>query len=335
MRIGLAGAGRMGKVRAEMLARLGTAQSVVVTDVDVRLAAELAARSGFEHLPDVGEMLVASTGLDALIVATATDAHHDLVIAAVAAGLPVFVEKPLAVDLAGTTAVVDALAGSTTPVQVGFQRRFDPGYVNAREAVASGRLGWLHTVRSNTFDPGPPTPEYVASSGGLARDCAVHDFDSIRWVTGREVTSVYAMGSNRGAALFAEHDDVDTMSALLALDDGTQAQVGCTRYNAAGYDVRLEVFGSEGSVAAGLDDSTPLTSTEPGVSFPAGPAATGFPERFAAAYEAETRAFVKLVRTGGTPACTPTDALEAFYVAEAADRSRREGRPVALAEVRA
>lgn len=334
MRIGLAGLGRMGAVHAEALGRLDTVTSVVGCDIDAQRAEQVAAKGGFETVADVDALLSAGTGVEALLVATATDTHTDLVTATVSAGIPVFVEKPLAADLYGTQALVQTLAASQVPVQVGFQRRFDPGYLAARDAVASGRLGWLHTVRSSTLDPAPPTAEYVAASGGIARDCAVHDFDSIRWVTGREVSTVYAVGSNRGDPMFAEHDDVDTMSVLLTLDDGTVAQVACTRYNAAGYDVRLEVFGSAGSVTAGLDDKTPLTSTETGATFPAGPAYTGFPERFAAAYEAELRAFVELVRAGEPASCTPTDALEACYVAEAAERSRRQGRAVAVSEVR-
>jgi myo-inositol 2-dehydrogenase/D-chiro-inositol 1-dehydrogenase len=162
----------------------------------------------------------------------------------------------------------------------------------------------------------------------------VHDIDSIRWVTGREVASVYAVGTNRGDDFFTTYDDVDTLTALLTLDDDTLATVSCTRYNAAGYDVRLEVLGSAGSVSVGLDDRTPLRSTEPGVPFPAGPAYPMFPERFAGAYAAELTAFLTLARDGGTSPCTPADALEAFYVAEAGELSRRESRPVAISEVR-
>jgi len=156
----------------------------------------------------------------------------------------------------------------------------------------------------------------------------------IATITGREVASVYAVGVNRGDDFFATYDDVDTLTALLTLDDDTLATVSCTRYNAAGYDVRLEVLGSAGSVAVGLDDRTPLRSTEPGVTFPAGSAYPMFPERFAGAYAAELTAFLALARDGGVSPCTPADALEAFYVAEAGELSRRESRLVAISEVR-
>jgi myo-inositol 2-dehydrogenase/D-chiro-inositol 1-dehydrogenase len=337
MRVGLAGAGRIGAMHAAVLADLPGVDEVVVADIDPDRAAKVAAPLGLTAA-DGTDALFAAGRVDAVVVATSTDSHPQLVLAAAEAGLPVFVEKPVAADIPGTLEVMRALDDSDVVVQVGYQRRFDPGYLAAREAVTSGRLGWIHTLRSCTLDPGPPPPAYIAASGGFFRDCAVHDIDSIRWITGREVVSVYAVGANRGVArgdhFFAEYDDVDTLTALLTLDDDTLATVSCTRYNAAGYDVRLEVFGSDDSVSVGLDDRTPLRSTEPGVSFPAGPAYPLFPERFAAAYAAELTAFLALARDGGSSPCTPVDALEAFYVAEAGELSRREGRPVALSEVR-
>ncbi|MGH3360203.1 MAG: Gfo/Idh/MocA family protein, partial [Nocardioidaceae bacterium] len=192
----------------------------------------------------------------------------------------------------------------------------------------------LHTLRSTTMDPAPPPEDYIARSGGIFIDCAVHDFDSLRWVTGREVVSVFATGANRGDPFFAAHGDVDTATAVLRFDDDALATVSVTRYNAAGYDIRLEAFGSDGSISTGLDDQTPLRSTESGVAFPSGPAYTAFPERFAAAYAAELAAFVDLARHGGASPCTPQDALEAFYIAEACEVSRTRGSVIEMSEVR-
>jgi myo-inositol 2-dehydrogenase/D-chiro-inositol 1-dehydrogenase len=252
----------------------------------------------------------------------------------VAAGTTTFCEKPIASDVPGTLDVVEAVAGSGVPVQVGFQRRFDPAYRAARRMLEEGRLGWLHGIRSVTADASPPPETFIARAGGLFRDCLVHDFDSIRWLTGREIASVYAQGSNAGAAYFTRHGDVDTAAALLTLDDGTLATVTSTRYNGAGHDVRLELLGEKDSVAVGLDAHTPLTSLEQGVTFPSGTPHPTFAERFAAAYRAEMEAFLTLAREGGPSPCTPEDALEAFYVAEAAELSRRENRPVDVSEVR-
>ncbi|MEU6754367.1 Gfo/Idh/MocA family oxidoreductase [Spirillospora sp. NPDC046719] len=331
MRIGLAGAGRIGSAHAETLRALPGVAEVVVADADPRRAREAAGRLGVRAAEDVGALFAA--GLDALVVAAPTDAHAGLVVRAVEAGMPVFVEKPVAPDLAGTIEVLKAVRGAGVPVQVGFQRRFDPGHVAARDAVRSGRLGWVHTVRSCTLDPVPPPDEYIPGSGGLFRDCSVHDFDAVRFVTGRQVTEVTATGANRGSQVFTEAGDVDTGAAVLTLDDGTLALVSATRYNAAGYDVRLEVLGSQGGVVAGLDDGTPLSPAAAGIR-PAGPAHTGFLERFADAYAAELAAFALMVADGTASPCPPEESLEALYVAEACGISRRERRTVTIEEVR-
>ncbi|OZM71848.1 dehydrogenase [Amycolatopsis antarctica] len=328
----MAGTGRIGTTHAEILLRLDGVESVVVADADARRAERAAAAVGAEFAADVGTLL--ASGLDGVVVAAATDAHPELIIKAVDAGIPVFCEKPVAADIPGTLAVIDRISGSGVPVQIGFQRRFDAGYLAARAAVASGGLGWVHTVRATTLDPAPPPAEYVPRSGGIFRDCGVHDFDIIRWVTGREVVEVYARGANRGAAFFAEAGDVDTAAAMLTLDDGTIALVSATRYNAAGYDVRLEVLGSADGVVVGLDDRVPLTSAEPGVDWPAGPAYPGFLERFRPAYERELADFLRVAAGQAPSPCGVADALEAFYIAEACERSRRDHRPVPMEQVR-
>jgi myo-inositol 2-dehydrogenase / D-chiro-inositol 1-dehydrogenase len=332
VRIGLAGTGRIGAFHATTLAGLAGVTSVVVADADAARAAEVANRLGVECVADPQALFDA--GLDAVVIAAATDAHASLVIAAVHAGLPTFCEKPVAPDAAGTLAVLDRVTSCAVPVHVGFQRRFDAGYAAARRAVRAGELGWVHTLRAGTLDPEPPPPAYIAGSGGYFRDCSVHDFDILRWVTGHEVVEVYAVGANRGAAFFSEYDDVDAVSALLTFDDESFGHVAGTRYNARGYDVRLELLGSQDSICVGLDDRLPLRSVEAGVTFPGGVPYPLFIDRFRAAYVAELTAFVDVARGAIPSPCTVADALEAFYIAEACDRSRREHRPVRLDEVR-
>ncbi|HEY2061956.1 MAG TPA: Gfo/Idh/MocA family oxidoreductase [Amycolatopsis sp.] len=332
MRLGLAGTGRIGTAHAETLKGFEDVSSLIVADVDTARARAAAAKLGVEAADDIDALFGA--GLDGLVVTAATDAHPGLIIQAVDAGIPVFCEKPVAADIPGTLAVLDRIEGSDVPVQIGFQRRFDAGYQAARAAVAGGELGWLHTVRATTLDPAPPPAEYVAHSGGLFRDCGVHDFDIIRWVTGREVEEVYALGANRGESFFAEAGDVDTAAATLTLDDGTLATVSLTRYNGAGYDVRFEALGSTANVVVGLDDRAPLRSVEPGFAPLPGPAYPGFMERFRPAYTAELKVFLD-VAAGRVPSpAGGRDALEAFYIAEACEVSRRERRPVRVAEVR-
>ncbi|MFE7745018.1 Gfo/Idh/MocA family oxidoreductase [Nocardia sp. NPDC057455] len=330
--LGLAGTGRIGTAHAETLRRSPNVATVLVADADAARARTTATDLGVEFVPDLDTLFAAD--LDGLIIATATDSHPELIIRAVDAGIPVFCEKPVAADVTGTLAVIDHTRNSPVPVQIGFQRRFDAGYRAAREAIRSGKLGWLHTLRATTLDPAPPPAEYIARSGGIFRDCGVHDFDIIRWVTGREITEVYALGANRGASFFAEAGDVDTASVLLRLDDGTLATVSLTRYNGTGYDVRLEALGSKGNAIVGLDDRAPLTSVEPGHGpSPYRPYA-GFMERFRPAYADELSAFIEVATGQLDNPCTPVDALQAFYIAEACELSRREGRAVETAEVR-
>jgi len=174
----------------------------------------------------------------------------------------------------------------------------------------------------------------VRASGGIFRDCSVHDFDAVRYVTGQEVVEVYATGSNQGAAVFAECDDVDSAATVLTLASGALAVVSNSRYNARGYDVRLELHGSRDSIAAGLEDRWPIRSVEPGVGFPGGQPHSFFMDRFADAFRAELGAFTEVVAGSRPSPCTVADAIEAGWIAEAADLSLHRHRPVRMDEVR-
>ncbi|SEN19365.1 myo-inositol 2-dehydrogenase / D-chiro-inositol 1-dehydrogenase [Actinacidiphila rubida] len=330
MRIGLIGTGRIGAFHAATLAGLDAVTGLVVHDADERSARTVADRVGAQYAGDLDGLFGAD--LDGVVIAAPTAFHAELILAARKAGLATFCEKPVSGTLAETDAVLAALDETEVPLHIGFQRRFDAGYQALREAVADGRLGWTHTLRAVTADPAPPHPGYIPASGGIFRDCSVHDFDIVRWVTGREVTEVYATGANRGEDFFAAAGDVDTAVSLLTFDDGTLATCTATRYNGAGYDVRLEVCGSEGTLAAGLTDQSPLTSAEGG-SWPAGAPYGGFMERFRDAYRAELAAFTEVVAGTRPSPCTGQDARAALAIAEAATRSRLEGRPVRVADV--
>lgn len=162
----------------------------------------------------------------------------------------------------------------------------------------------------------------------------MHDFDIIRWVTGREVTEVYAVGSNNGAEYIKEAGDADTTGAILTLDDGTIAVVSNSRHNARGYDVRMEIHGFQDSIAVGLEDKLPLRSVEPGVTFPAGVPHDFFMDRFIPAYRAELTEFTEVVAGNRTSPCTVADALEAGWIADACTLSLQEHRPVRIEDVR-
>ena len=368
MRIGLLGAGRIGAFHAGTLAAHPDVTELVIADADPARARDVAAARGATALPV--DRLFASRP-DAVVVASATAAHAGLIIRAAQAGIPAFCEKPVAVDLARTVAALDTVAKTGTLLQIGFQRRFDAGYAAAREALRAGRVGRLHTVRTVSSDPAPPPPAYVPLSGGLYRDCLIHDFDILRWVTGLEVTEVYAIGSNEGDDFFRAAGDADTAAALLTLEGGVLATATATRYHAAGYDVRMELAGTADQLAVGVGPRAPLTSVEPvageeeaaargdgpgpgpdaardagaaaatghgarpGTGVGASPRWPGFLERFAPAYRAELDTFLRVVRGELPNPCEGREALRALLVAEACELSRRERRPVAVAEVEA
>ncbi|KRV51299.1 dehydrogenase [Wenjunlia vitaminophila] len=331
MRIGLLGAGRIGAFHAAALTGTPGVSELLVADVDHGRAAGVAAEAGARALDGVDAVFRA--GVDAVVIATATASHPELIVRAARAGLPVYCEKPVSVDLAGTVAALREVEAAGTVLQMGFQRRFDAGYLAARDAVRSGRLGRLHTIRAVTSDAAPPPASYVPLSGGLYRDCLVHDFDVIRWLTGREVTEVYAMGTAGGEDFFRASGDVDTAAAVLTLDDGTLATTTATRYHGAGYDVRMELAGSADQIAVGVGTRTPLTSVEPDAGPPGRQPWAGFLDRFDAAYRAELATFVRVVAGEAENPCPGVEALRALQVAEACELSRRERRPVALSEI--
>ena len=334
--LGLVGVGRIGVMHAnnivalkETLGRRGVNIRLLLTDVAADHARSVAANLGAEFLPSVAELL--ESGVDGLVIATGTATHPELIRAGVDAGIPVFCEKPVALNVSAALPVLDYIRENNGVVQIGHQRRFDSGYVEAKRAYQTGELGWIHSLRAVTCDMTPPPVEFLATSGGLFRDCSVHDFDILRWLTGREIVEVYAKGSNNGDPAIGGVGDVDTALALITFDDGTVGTVSASRYNGAGHDVRLEIQGSSGSIMVGLDEKAALSSAESGVTFPDGDPHQSFAERFDQAYHSEMVAFVELVMGERENPCTPEDAVAASRVADAAQESLATGLPVKVA----
>jgi len=303
---------------------------LTVTDVDQGRAAEVAAEVGAQWVASPEALFDA--GIGALVIAAATPAHASLLHMAADARVPAFCEKPIALDLATTDAVIDHVNESGILVQIGFQRRFDAGYLAAKEAVRSDALGDVYIVRLATHDPAPPPEEYVASSGGLWRDLAIHDFDIAPWVLGRPVIEVYSDG-HAHSPTFAKYDDIDAACAVLRFEGGALGIVSGARNDPRGYDVRMEVFGLRDSVTVGWTSRFPMRSIEPGVAPPTEPGYRNFLDRFEPAYRAELQGFLAAVRDRTESPCTVTEARRALVVALAADRSRREHRPVRIDEI--
>ena len=329
MRVAQLGAGRIGAMHAEILSRLVDPGALIVADLDSALARSVAAAVGAEAA-EIGPAIEAA---DTLVIAASSNAHPELIRAGIGRGIPVFCEKPLATTLDETVRLVDEIETSGIPFQLGFQRRFDAGYREARRMVTDGSLGTLYVMRLAGHDPAPAHEAYIPVSGGIFNDFSIHDFDVARWLSGQEFEEVYADGGVLGFPMYAKYDDVDTAVATMRLSGGTHAILSAARHDPLGYDIRTELFGSGNSVSVGLGPRTPMRSTEPGVPPPAGPPWEQFMDRFHDAYEDELRAFLRVARGEEASACTARDGLEAVRVAVAATRSLREHRPVRISEV--
>jgi myo-inositol 2-dehydrogenase/D-chiro-inositol 1-dehydrogenase len=330
MRVALIGAGRIGALHARLLTATPGVDRVVIADAMPERATTVARDVGAEAAASIDAAL---DGAETVVIAAATDAHPELVRAAIGRGLPTFCEKPLALDLGESIALCGEIERSGVPFQLGFQRRFDAGYREARRLVETGELGTIYVVRMAGHDPAPPHESYIPVSGGLFRDFSIHDFDVLRWLTASEVEEVYADGGVRGFDVFARYGDIDTAVATFRLTGGAFAVLTVARHDPLGYDIRTELFGSKDSVSVGLGPRTPIRSVEPGVAGPAGPVWQNFLVRFEDAYRAEFAAFVRVARGELASPCTARDGVEALRLAEAATVAVKEHRIVRLADI--
>lgn len=329
MRIGLLGAGRIGKMHAKVLLSIDEVGELLIGDPDGRTAAALAAELGARA--ESVETVLAEA--DAYVIAAASDAHAPLVRAGLERGIPVFCEKPLTPDLANAIVLAEEVERAGTPFQLGFQRRFDAAYIEAKRMIDSGELGTLYSVRMAGHDPAPPHDSYIPVSGGLFRDFSGHDFDILRWLTSDEVEEIFADGSVREFEIFAKYDDHDNAVATLRLRSGALGVMTVSRHDPRGYDIRTELFGSKDSISVGLGPRQVIRSVEPGVPEPEGPVWSNFQERFAQAYRDEMLGFFKVARGEMETPCTARDGVESARIAEAATIALHEHRIVRLDEI--
>ncbi|WP_327305687.1 Gfo/Idh/MocA family oxidoreductase [Streptomyces sp. NBC_01298] len=329
--IAVLGAGRIGSLHAANLLAADPGLDLVIHDPDTGAAKDLADRIGARVAHSVADALAVRDGL---VVATPSHTHPDLIAEGVERGLAVFCEKPVATALAEARRVTTLVRRTGARVQIGFQRRRDPGYVRLRAAVAAGDLGDVLMVRATAFDKEPPPASYLAVSGGMAADCVVHDLDAVPWLAGQRITEVYADGAVLTEGPYAELHDHDVLTVLLTLEDGARGVLTASRTDPHGYDHRVELLGTKGSAAAGLTDRTPLALLDGAQRAPA-PADgyRGFLDRFAPAYAAEMADFLRLCRGSGENPCPPEAALDAMRAVAAVQVSLREGRRVALDEI--
>lgn len=333
IRIAVLGCGRIGVMHAANIAAHPRATLAGVYDIFVPAAESVSAKTGAKVFASVAECL-ADPAVDAVLIATATDTHADLLEACLAAGKPVLCEKPIDLSLARVKICAERIKGSTLPVQLGFVRRFDPGHRALHRAITSGKIGTVHQVVITSRDPGLASEAYLRASGGIFRDMTIHDFDMARFMLGEEIETVYATGARLvDAALMETLGDWDTVTVVLTTATGKQAVIGNSRRAVYGYDQRVEAFGTGGMAVS--DNRRPHgmrlsgeTQTEV-----AAPLLNFFIERYREAFDAEIDAFVTAIETGTAPVVGFDDGVQALVLAEAALLSVREGRVVKISEV--
>ena len=333
-RIGVAvlGAGRMGMTHLRTLAGVSGVRVVVVADPDLLAAERGAALVNARRVVAEPAEAIDDPAVEAVVIVTPTSTHARLIELAVRAGKAVWSEKPIALSLAETERVVALVSRTGVPVQLGFMRRFDPGYVKAKERIEAGALGQLETFRALSRDTYPPSLDFLTTSGGLFLDMAVHDLDLARFLVG-EVEEVQAWGSVLIDERFAQADDIDTAVTMLRFRNGALGVIETARRSAWGYDIRTEVAGSTGKVVIEAPQKTPLTfSREFGFE---ADHFENFPDRFEVAFRRELEAFFEALAAGRTPTPGPEEALETLRLALAVTRSWREARPIKVAAVTA
>ena len=327
IRIGLLGAGRIGRTHASAIGEIANACLVAVHDPVDGAAEDVVRFTGARKAS--GEEILAAPDTDAVLVATPTDLHTACIEAAARAGKAIFCEKPIDLDLDRARACIDVVRETGARLMVGFNRRFDPDFAEVRRQIDAGAVGDVELVQITSRDPSPPPLDYIARSGGLFLDMMIHDFDMARFLLDEEVVEVSATGSVLVDEDFGTAGDFDTGTATLKTARGRIALVSNSRRATYGYDQRLEVHGSKGMVSAGNRRETTVTVAGAG-GYRREPLLDFFMQRYREAYRRELEAFVDALVTGRRMTPDGEDGLKALEIAVAATRSARERRTIAL-----
>ena len=329
LNVGLLGAGRIAGVHATAISTNPGSRLAAVSDFIPEAAQKLAATYG--TTARTTDEIIADPTIDAVLIATSTDTHSDLIERATAAGKAVLCEKPVDLSLARALACQKAVASNGKPVMIGFNRRFDPNFSALKAAADRGEIGKTELLSITSFDPAPPPVAYIKVSGGIFRDMMIHDFDMANFLMGAPPVSVSAAASSIVDPAIGAAGDFDTAVVTLTYADGRIAVIKNSRRAVYGYDQRVEMLGSEGLLQAqNMLESTVVKSTTAGVL--AAKPTYFFLERYMPSYAAEWAAFVDAL-TGGKPLpVTLADGVAALAMAEAATRSAKSGKPVLLSD---
>ena len=332
--VGIIGVGRIGRVHAQSITNLiPNAKVKAVMDVYLDGVREYADSMGIPDVYGDYNELLADPEIDAVLVCSSTDTHAEISMAAMKAGKHVFCEKPIDYDLDRIDQVLKVAEETGVKFQVGFNRRFDHNFARINQVTKDGVVGDPHIIKITSRDPEPPPISYVKVSGGLFFDMAIHDFDMARFQAGSEVTEVYALGGSLVDPEIGKAGDVDTAITTLKFENGAMAVIDNSRKAAYGYDQRVEVFGSKGSVEARNDKATnTLLRTEEAVT--QDKPLYFFLERYMDSFAEEMKQFFEAVDKDTDTPVGGIDGLNAVIIAMAAKKSVDEGRPVKISEIR-
>ena len=328
-KIALIGCGRIGQLHARNLASLRElCDFVVVDDWNLDAARSMATLLDIPTATADSEAVLADPNIDAVIIASSTETHAPYIQLAAENGKDIFTEKPIALGIEATDRALESVRQAGVQLQVGFQRRFDAGYVAAKTAIEQGELGVIEMIRDAMRDPEPPPVDYIKRSGGLYRDMTIHNFDSVRWLMGEDPVELHATASTLVSADFRDAYDVDTSIVTMRFPSGAIASIENSRRSGFGYDVRTEIFGSLSAIMVGESRATPVRRFS----------ASGvqedhqyfFLERFRDAYRQELVSFLMAIRTDTPVAVNGDDGRAALLLAYAAEQSLREHRPITL-----
>lgn len=333
LRIGIIGAGRIGKVHAETLSfRLPEAVPASITDVNGVSAKEVAERCGISRVARDSSELINDPAIDAVLICSPTETHADLVMQAARAGKHIFCEKPIDRSLARIDLALGEVKKAGVKFQVGFNRRFDANFARVRAAVEQGEIGTPNLIHIISRDPAPPPVSYIKFSGGIFLDMTIHDFDMARFLVGDEVESIYAAGGVRVDPEIGKAGDLDTVLLVLQFKNGVIGTIDNSRKAVYGYDQRVEILGSKGAIATGncypnqaiLSTATAIQRDLP-LNF--------FMDRYTESFVSELHGFVKAVTEDKPVPVNGMDGRIAVVMGLAARKSYDERRPVQLEEV--
>lgn len=333
LKIGIIGAGRIGKVHTETIVQnIPDAEILEIADVNIEEAKKLAGKFNIAKFSSDYKNIINNPDIDAVVICSPTNTHAQYTIEAAKAGKHIFCEKPVDLDIKTIQNVIDVVNECGVKLMVGFNRRFDSNFRKIKQMVIEGKIGEPHILKITSRDPAPPPAEYVAVSGGMFLDMTIHDFDMARYIVGSEVKEVFVKAAVLVDPEIGKQGDVDTAVINLEFENGALGVIDNSRKAVYGYDQRVEIFGSKGMIK--VDNNAPDNHqfySDCGVhaSLPL----NFFMDRYIEAYALEMKEFCSAVIDKKEISVDGTDGLKSVVIGLAAKKSVMEGRPVKISEI--